>query len=228
MLPLLVSLQSGVTQGDDETPAVTYRDAGPNFFTSQDKAITRKGHSSVPLSFPGVIDSVSIPPYSYAPNQHEYRNVIRTSLLMNNDNDLPTSRQWNEFREYMREHGLFSVEYEQYDPTPIPFNIKADIFVNSDAPDTPTIENRVRRSLNNLFKKGSGSLGLGIFQSDINNAIATATEGINYVELKNPTQNYKLDYSDLEATFEPINHRMNYDALDLNDNNGDGATGTGF
>ena len=79
---------------------------------------------------------------------------------MSNDNDLPTNRQWNQFQEYMREHGLFTAEYQRYDPTPIPFNIKADIFVNSDAPDTPTIENRVKTALNNLFKKGSGSLGL--------------------------------------------------------------------
>jgi hypothetical protein len=200
------------SSGGDEKPPIYYKTFGSQIHRARGRAISVPDYRAIIIGYPGVADVIAQGQRDIAPGDPTWMNVVRVCVLPQDSDDWgginpnPTSPAWEVFMEWLSPKLHGAVQVQKYNPSKIPVEIQLNLVLFPQAKASETVT-KARAAITALFDKGPTTLGKRISLSDI--ITASKVEGVDYVELLNPTADIvpsdKLRYVTLsDSVDEPI------------------------
>lgn len=172
------------TGGANERSAIAYKNIAAPTFGVFDSAINKQQHISMALQFPGVVDVIPFAQREINPSALEWMNVIKLVLY--------TSSPWSEstkaaFLSFMQSKCAYAPHFVLDTPVIRPVDVIMDIYCYNWANSTQAKLN-VETAITALFAPRIGMLNYDLHMSDIITAAQDSDPGVEYVVLKDPTE----------------------------------------
>ena len=141
---LVTTLQNGM----DALSANYFRLFASDRAASRDRMVRRADYSALAIGvYPGIYDARFLGQAELAPSKPSMMNIVKAVLLTA---PVFTNSQWIDFEAYVRSKGIFQVKLVRQDPTPIVWNVTANIFCDQSA-NLATLGNQIAAAVRNAF-----------------------------------------------------------------------------
>lgn len=189
---IVVTNQTGIQGGANQTPTASFKKVGPNLFAAKERAVTKLDYDAIASTYPGVIDAVILGQRLYAPNDRRYMNVQRVVALKGGDgidpNDyLLSPAEFQQFDTYLRNRRNDNLTSQRIDPVPSSPAIDLTAICASYV-DLSLAEEAIRQAIARLFAYKYGTLRSTIYLSTLSDTALYALQGIKQIKLNTPVE----------------------------------------
>ena len=175
-----------VSGGVDRKDATFYRLFGSNRRAAQNRAVRRGDYRAFAVEYPDVKDARFRGQAELNPNRPSWMNVIGVTLLT----PTPfTDVEFQRFTDYMLERGIFQCQFLRYDPTPLEYDLVADVYCRLEA-NLDSVKKELTRQILDATSPTYDSLGYSWYLSDLNVLVeggGTIKPLIEYAVIRSPT-----------------------------------------